>query len=146
MSDTNLKALAAQIVAAYAGNNHLSSTDVADVIHSVYNVLARIDGAPVAAAVAPQAPAVSIKKSVTPDAIICLECGKHFKMLKRHLGADHNLTIDEYRAKWHLSGDYPVVAPNYAATRSSLAKAAGLGQKRVGGAPAKARKKLDLPA
>ena len=146
MSDTNLKALAAQIVAAYAGNNHLSSTDVADVIHSVYDALARIDGAPVAAAIEAPVPAVSIKKSVTPDAIICLECGGRFKMLKRHLSADHDLTIDEYRAKWGLPRDYPVVAPNYAAKRSQLAKDIGLGQKRVGGAPAKARKKLGLPA
>jgi len=86
-------------------------------------------GSPVPVAADLQLPAVSVRKSVTPDAIICLECGKGFKMLKRHLGTDHGTTIADYRAKWSLPNDYPVVAPNYAAHRSQLAKDIGLGRK-----------------
>jgi len=113
--------------------------------------LAKIDGAAEAPVAPVQAPAIAIKKSVTPEAIICLECGRKLQMMKRHLHTDHDITIDGYRAKWGLPQDYPVVAPNYAAKRSQLAKDIGLGRKTGAKAPAKAeaaamasRKKLKL--
>lgn len=129
MSDVDLKALTAEIVSAYVGTNQVSTHDLPGIINSVYATLASVDQAPAPTEVL--TPAVSVKKSVTPDGIICLECGRKLKMLKRHLSTDHNLTIDAYRAKWGLPADYPVVAPNYAAHRSQLAKDIGLGRKRA---------------
>ena len=122
-------ALTAQIVAAFLSNNAMAIADLPGVIQSVHRALSEV-ASPAPAAVAEKlVPAVPVKKSVTPDYIICLEDGKKLKMLKRHLATSYNLTPDEYRARWGLPPDYPMVAPNYAAQRSSLAKAAGLGQK-----------------
>lgn len=120
----------AEIVAAYFANNHVSKDEVAGVIATVYAALSDL-AAPASAAVEPEPlqPAVPIKKSVTPDYIISLEDGKQFKSLKRHLATHYGMTPDEYRAKWGLPKDYPMVAANYAARRSELAKTLGLGRK-----------------
>jgi predicted transcriptional regulator len=121
--------LTAEIVAAYVSNNAVVATDLPSLIAGVHRAL---EGAVVGAnePEAPQLkPAVSPRKSVTPDHIICLEDGKKFKSLKRHLRTHYNLTPEEYREKWGLARDYPMVAPNYAAARSKLAKKMGLGQK-----------------
>ena len=128
MADPDFKALTADIVAAYVGKNSVAVTDLPALIRSTYAALIGA-GSPVSALPDHQLPAVALKKSVTPDAIICLECGKRFKMLKRHLGTDHDLTVDGYRAKWQLPKDYPIVAPTHAAHRSQLAKDIGLGVK-----------------
>lgn len=121
--------LTAEIVAAYVSNNAVVSTDLPGLIAGVHKALATaVDGANEPEA-PPLKPAVSPRKSVTPDYIICLEDGKKFKSLKRHLRTHYNLTPEEYREKWGLPRDYPMVAPNYAAARSKLAKKMGLGQK-----------------
>ena len=122
-------ALTAKIAAAFLTNNAATVAELPTVIRSVYRTLIGLaTPAPAPEATKP-VPAVPIKKSVTPDYLVCLEDGKQLKMLKRHLATSYNLTPDEYRAKWGLPPDYPMVAPNYAAQRSSLAKAAGLGQR-----------------
>ena len=124
----DLQQLTAQIVAAYAANNSVSVNDLPSVIQGVYSALSRVGNESTESVAAePQAPAVPIKKSVKPDYITCLECGKQQKMLKRHLASDHDLTPDQYRAKWSLPREYPMTAPNYAEARSQLAKASGLG-------------------
>ncbi|KAA3448174.1 MucR family transcriptional regulator [Mesorhizobium sp. SARCC-RB16n] len=121
--------LTADVVSAYVSNNPVPVGELPALIGQVHAALKGTAGG--AAPEKPQAlnPAVPIKKSVTPDFIICLEDGKKFKSLKRHLSTDYGLTPDEYRAKWGLPADYPMVAPNYAAARSALAKAMGLGRK-----------------
>lgn len=121
--------LTADIVAAYVGNNPVASADLPGLIKEVHVAVytAAVSGAEEAAP--PLKPAVSIRKSITPDHIICLEDGKKFKSLKRHLRTHYDLTPEQYRAKWGLARDYPMVAPNYAAARSTLAKQMGLGQK-----------------
>ncbi|AZO23882.1 transcriptional regulator [Mesorhizobium sp. M1E.F.Ca.ET.045.02.1.1] len=124
----DLVGLTADIVSAYVSNNPLPVAGLADLIASIHSSLSGI-GHPVAAAQPKQEPAVNPKRSVFPDYIICLEDGKKFKSLKRHLGVHFGLTPDEYRAKWGLKSDYPMVAPNYAAQRSVLAKSSGLGRK-----------------
>ena len=119
------------IVAAYVGNNSLRAADLPELIGAVHlaiNRLAMTPGDPDEPAKAAENPAVAIKKSVTKDHIICLEDGKKFKSLRRHLSSFHGLTPDAYRAKWNLPSDYPMVAPTYSATRSQLAKDSGLGQ------------------
>jgi len=122
--------LTADIVSAYVSNNAVVSGDLPSLINETYDALSK------AAAKASQPlteelnPAVPIKKSVTPDYIVCLEDGKKFKSLKRHLRTHYELTPEEYRDKWNLPHDYPMVAPNYAAARSALAKKMGLGQRR----------------
>jgi predicted transcriptional regulator len=118
--------LTADVVAAYVRNNPLAANDLPGVISTVYASLTDLSGA---AAAPPLQPAVPIRRSVTPDYIVCLEDGKKLKMLKRHLRTSFNLTPDEYRAKWKLGPDYPMVAPNYAKRRSEFAKQIGLGQK-----------------
>jgi len=126
----NLIELTAEIVSAYVSNNSVDSDNIAGLIAGVHAALNRmIEGADEPEP-EPQKPAVSIRRSVTPDYIICLEDGKKFKSLKRHLRTHYDLTPDEYREKWGLPSDYPMVAPNYAAARSNLAKQMGLGQKR----------------
>ncbi|RWA73996.1 MucR family transcriptional regulator [Mesorhizobium sp.] len=120
--------LTADIVSAYVSNNSVPVASLPDLIESVNSSLSKIGG-PIAPETPAQAPAVNPKRSVFPDYIICLEDGKKFKSLKRHLGVHYGLTPDEYREKWGLKPDYPMVAPNYAAQRSTLAKAAGLGRK-----------------
>ena len=121
--------LAAQIVAAYVSTNSVQSSDVPTLITSIYQSLKAL-GQPQEATEPPadQKPAVPVKKSVTPDYIICLEDGKKLKMLKRHLSSSYGMTPDEYRAKWGLPNDYPMVAPNYAKARSDLAVKLGLGR------------------
>jgi predicted transcriptional regulator len=121
--------MTADIVSSFAANNNLAVNDLPNLIKAVHDALA---GAGVNGAIEPEkaklAPAVSVKKSITPDAIICLEDGRKFKSLKRHLRTKYNLSPEEYRAKWGLPKDYPMVAPSYAAARSELAKSMGLGQ------------------
>jgi predicted transcriptional regulator len=119
------------IVSAYTANNHLAKSDLPDFIAAVHSSVESLGKGtePVALPEAPSTPAVSIRKSVTPEYLICLEDGKRFKSLRRHL-AVHGMTPDQYRAKWKLPPDYPMVAPNYAARRSVLAKMSGLGQVR----------------
>ena len=119
----------ASIVAAYVSHNSLPPTDLPDLIASVHASISGLSSSTDAAEAKPlDSPAVSIKKSVTKDHIVCLEDGKKFKSLRRHLSSFHNLTPEEYRAKWNLPSDYPMVAPTYSATRSQLAKDSGLGQ------------------
>ena len=125
--------MTAQIVSAYVSHNELPGGQIPEVIRSVYVTLDSQRSAEAAAAQEPPKPAVSIRKSVTPDYIVCLEDGKKLKMLKRHLRTTYGMTPEEYRAKWGLSPDYPMVAPNYAAQRSAFAKKIGLGRKRAGG-------------
>ncbi|MBI2235699.1 MAG: MucR family transcriptional regulator [Magnetospirillum sp.] len=126
-NSSDLLTLTTEIVAAHVGNNSVSVGDLSQLIHEVYRTLASVGSAP-AAPERPQ-PAVPVKKSVTPDYIICLEDGKKLKMLKRHLKTAYNMTPEEYRERWGLPADYPMVAPNYAQHRSSLAKKIGLGTK-----------------
>ena len=136
-----LVSLAADIVSAYVANNNVPRSDLADLIASVHASLAKLGGEPEAPAAAPLVPAVSIRKSVTPEAIICLEDGKSFKSLKRHLSSKYDLTPEQYRTKWGLPADYPMVAPAYAEARSALAKSMGLGRKAAAPAAAAAKTK-----
>ena len=125
--------LTSQIVAAYVERNNIQTTDLPALISSVHQSLAKLvqPEAPAEPEVE-QKPAVPVKKSVTPEYIVCLEDGKKLKMLKRHLNTSYNLTPDEYRAKWGLPSDYPMVAPNYAKARSDLALKLGLGRRAAG--------------
>jgi predicted transcriptional regulator len=122
--------LAADIVSAYVSNNSVAAADLPALIGDVHNALLRVASGTAEAPAEAAKPAVSIKKSITPDYIICLEDGKKFKSLKRHLRTQYNLTPEQYREKWGLPADYPMVAPNYAQARSQLAKQMGLGQQR----------------
>lgn len=124
--------LTSDIVAAHVSNNNVTIDQVSVLISSVFDALSGL-GADPAAEEAPLEPAVSIRASVRPDHVTCLECGKKMKMLKRHLTTDHNLTTEEYRQRWGLSADHALVAPSYAAQRAELAKKIGLGQSRRGG-------------
>ena len=130
--DSAILGLTAQIVSAHAANNDVGGGTLPNVIRVVYDTLSRIGDAP-AAPVAKAPPAVPIRKSVFPDYIVCLEDGKRLKMLKRHLSTSYNLTPEQYREKWGLEASYPMVAPNYAEKRSSLAKQIGLGTHRTSG-------------
>jgi predicted transcriptional regulator len=112
-------------------NNNIADVQLPEIIRSVYGSLTLLEGAGAGEVVPEQKPAVPVKRSITPDYIVCLEDGKKLKMLKRHLRTTYNLTPDEYRAKWGLAADYPMVAPNYAKQRSAFAKKIGLG-KRTG--------------
>lgn len=123
-SDVTLLELAAKIVAAHVTRNSVPAEGLPDVIRTVYGALRSAQGA----APAVPEPAVPVRKSIFPDYIICLEDGKQLKSLKRHLATVYNLTPEEYRSKWNLPEDYPMVAPNYAARRSFLAKEMGLGK------------------
>ena len=118
--------LAAQIVSAHVGNNSVAVADLPVLIAQVYAAIEKL-GRPVEPIITRPEPAVPIRKSVTPDAIICLEDGKKLKMLKRHLASAYAMTPDQYRERWGLAADYPMVAPNYAKQRSKLAKQIGLG-------------------
>ncbi|MCW3847990.1 MucR family transcriptional regulator [Sphingomonas sp. LB-2] len=124
-----LVTLTADIVAAHVSNNSVAVSDLPILIQNVHGALAGL-GAAVAEPEAKQEPAVSIRSSVKPDFIVCLEDGKKLKMLKRHLMTHYQMTPDQYRAKWGLPADYPMVAPNYAEQRRTLAKKIGLGTKR----------------
>lgn len=121
--------LCVEIVSAYVSHNALSPADLPKLIGEVYSALRRLTMPVVVELVETLKPAVSIRKSVTPDFIICLEDGKQFKSLKRHLRTTYEMSPDEYRSKWSLPSDYPMVAPNYSARRSALAKTNGLGRK-----------------
>lgn len=121
--------MTADIVSAYVGNNSVSASELPNLIANVHRALAGVTNAqPEVAPEAPKEPAVPVKKSIHPDFLICLEDGRKFKSLKRHLRTKYNMSPEEYRAKWNLPKDYPMVAPNYAKARSDLAKQMGLGQ------------------
>jgi len=126
-SDDILK-LATEIVAAYVSNNPIPASEVPAMIKSVHSTLGGLGGVAQNEIQTSQKPAVPVKRSVNPDYIICLEDGKKLKMLKRYLRSNYNMTPEEYRAKWGLPADYPMVAPNYAAQRSEFAKKIGLGR------------------
>ncbi len=129
---SNLSELTAEIVSAYVSNNTVRAEDLPKLIGEVYSALEQAPNGKAEPAPEPQQPAVPIRKSVTPDYIISLENGQKFKSLKRHLMNSYGMTPDEYRAKWGLPRDYPMVAPNYAKSRSELAKTMGLGRKASG--------------
>ncbi len=118
--------MTSNVVAAYLHNNPLPSAELPNVIQTIHGSLKALNNGGETQS-APQKPAVSVRRSVTPDYIVCLEDGKKLKMLKRHLRTTYGLTPDEYRAKWGLPADYPMVAPNYAKQRSAFAKKTGLG-------------------
>lgn len=120
--------LTSDIVAAHVSNNDVAVTDLPGLITNVYQALANLDETPVVEEAKPQ-PAVAIRNSIKPDYIVCLEDGKKLKMLKRYLRTNFDMSPEEYRARWGLAADYPMVAPNYAAHRSTLAKKIGLGTK-----------------
>ena len=122
-----LTRLTAEVVAAYVGNNSVPTAQLSEVIGVVFTSLKGLDGQISDAKAEPLKPAIAIKKSITADYLVCLEDGKKLKMLKRHLRSTYGLTPDEYRAKWGLPADYPMVAPTYAAQRSAFAKEIGLG-------------------
>ena len=122
--------LTATIVSAYVSNNSVPASDLPALIDQVHTALTRVSTGHGDTPAEPPKPAVSVKKSIMPEYIVCLEDGKKFKSLKRHLRAQYNITPEQYREKWGLAPDYPMVAPNYAAARSRLAKQMGLGQQR----------------
>lgn len=122
--------LTATIVSAYVSNNPTPASDIPALIGQVHAALVRVSTARVDAPLEPAKPAVSVKKSVTAEYLLCLEDGKRFKSLKRHLRTQYNMTPEQYRDKWGLPADYPMVAPNYAVARSQLAKKMGLGQQQ----------------
>lgn len=128
-----LVTMTAEIVSAYVSANEISAQDLPALIRTVHAALEEVAGAQPGLQEPAQEPAVAIKKSITPEYIICLEDGKKFKSLKRHLRTRYGMTPEEYRTKWNLPHDYPMVAPNYAKERSNLAKRMGLGQARRGG-------------
>src|ERR1700740_3425344 len=122
--------LTANIVSAYLSNNPTQASEIPNLISQVHAALMRVASGRTEAPLEAAKPAVSLKKSVTPEYLVCLEDGKRFKSLKRHLRTQYNMTPEQYRDKWNLPADYPMVAPNYAAARSQLAKKMGLGQQR----------------
>lgn len=127
-ANETLITLTSDIVAAHVSNNSVGVEDLPALITNVYGALAGLGGAPIAEEEKPE-PAVSVRASVKPDYIVCLEDGKKLKMLKRHLMTHYNMTPEEYRVRWNLPADYPMVAPNYAEKRRELAKKIGLGRK-----------------
>ncbi len=120
--------MTAEIVASYVENNTISTSDLPALIQSVHRALASISTGVETVEVAPKEPAVPVRRSITPDFLVCLEDGRKFKSLKRHLRTKYNMSPEDYRSKWGLAKDYPMVAPNYAKARSDLAKQMGLGQ------------------
>jgi predicted transcriptional regulator len=137
----NLLEMTAQIVASYVGHNSLVATEIPDLIKSVHGSLAAAEGGSEGSGHPIQKPAVPIRKSVTPDFVICLEDGKKLKMLKRHLRTTYGMSPEQYRTKWGLPIDYPMVAPNYAKQRSAFAKKIGLGRKPAAAKTRRRRKK-----
>ncbi len=130
MAGPNFIELTAGIVSAYVSNNSVAAGEIPNLINQVHGALLRVSSGQTETPSEPLRPAVAIKRSITPDYIVCLEDGKKFKSLKRHLRTQYNITPEQYREKWGLPPDYPMVAPNYAAARSQLAKQMGLGQQR----------------
>ena len=139
MGSSDLLRMTTEVVAAYLGNNSVSAAQISEVIGTVHDALKNLSTGGGEAEPEPLKPAVAIKKSITPDYIVCMEDGKQLKMLKRHLRTTYDMTPEEYRAKWGLPASYPMVAPNYAKQRSEFAKKIGLG--RVSAKPAGRRKK-----
>jgi predicted transcriptional regulator len=135
----NVLSLTAEIVSAYVSKNALPTGSLPELIGQIHQSLRGLATGQKSEPAAPLVPAVPVKKSVTPDYIVSLEDGRKFKSLKRHLSTHYNLTPAEYRKKWGLPSDYPMVAPNYAAARSQLAKSMGLGRKPKEAAPARRR-------
>jgi MucR family transcriptional regulator, transcriptional regulator of exopolysaccharide biosynthesis len=134
MSDTmasdSFIELTADIVSAYVSNNSVSAGEIPALINQVHGALMRVSSGQGEASTEPLKPAIPVKRSISAEHIVCLEDGKKFKSLKRHLRTQYNMTPEQYREKWGLPADYPMVAPNYAAARSQLAKQMGLGQQR----------------
>ena len=128
---TDVLRMTTQVVAAYVGHNSVGEAQISEIIKTVYASLAGLNGHTVLSADAKQKPAVPIKKSITANYLICLEDGRKFKMLKRHLRTAYGLSPEDYRAKWGLGSDYPMVSSNYAKQRSAFAKQIGLGKRRV---------------
>jgi len=124
--------LTANIVSAYLSNNPTPASEIPNLISQVHSALLRVSSGRAETPLEPSKPAVSVKKSIAPDYLVCLEDGKRFKSLKRHLRTQYNMTPEQYREKWGLPPEYPMVAPNYAVARSQLAKKMGLGQQRQG--------------
>lgn len=148
-NDANFLEQATNIIAAYVSNNSLTSAQLPELIANVHRALKGLGIPTTEPTPEPLKPAVPVRRSVLPDYIVCLEDGLKFKSLKRHLRTKYNITPEEYRSKWGLPNDYPMVAPNYAAARSNLAKQMGLGQQRkkpVAPAPkTRGRKKAPAP-
>jgi predicted transcriptional regulator len=132
LAEEELLRMTADVVAAYVSNNTLPTAQLGEIINAVYSSLKGLEGQAAQPQLEPVKPAVPIRKSVTPEFLICLEDGKKLKMLKRHLRSTYGLTPDAYRAKWGLPADYPMVAPNYAEQRSTFAKQIGLGRSGSG--------------
>lgn len=126
--DDEILSLTGEIVAAYVSNNPVQAGDIPAIIKNIHSALSNLSGAPVVETPTALKPAVPVKKSVTPEYLVCLEDGKKLKMLKRYLRSRYGLSPDQYRAKWNLPADYPMVASNYAAQRSEFAKKIGLGK------------------
>lgn len=145
MADETLLTLAADIVSAHVGHNSVAVGELPRLIESVYASLASL-GQETDAVEEKREPAVSVRASVKPDMLTCLECGAKMKMLKRHLGTDHGLTPAEYRSRWNLNSDYPMVAPDYAAKRAELAKKIGLGRKPKATPPLPAEAAPEAPS
>ena len=124
--------LTANIVSAYLSNNPTPASEIPNLISQVHSALLRVSSGRSETPLEPSKPAVPVKKSIAPDYLVCLEDGKRFKSLKRHLRTQYNMTPEQYREKWGLPPEYPMVAPNYAVARSQLAKKMGLGQQRQG--------------
>jgi predicted transcriptional regulator len=120
--------MTAEIVAAYVENNSVAAGELPGLIQSVHRALTGVTAGPETVEAPPKEPAVPVRRSITPDHLVCLEDGRKFKSLKRHLRTKYNMSPEEYRTKWGLPKDYPMVAPNYAKARSELAKQMGLGQ------------------
>jgi len=131
--------MTAEIVAAYVENNTIAMADLPSLIQGVHRALTSVSAGQDAVEAAPKEPAVPVRRSITPDHLVCLEDGRKFKSLKRHLRTKYNMSPEDYRAKWGLAKDYPMVAPNYAKARSELAKQMGLGQGGRQAAKAKRR-------
>jgi predicted transcriptional regulator len=138
-TSNDLLALTADVVAAHVAHNRVTVGELPELISTVHAALASLGENGAAPAIAEQKPAVSIRSSIKPDHIICLEDGKKLTMLKRYLHTNYGMTPQQYRAKWKLPADYPMVAPNYAEKRRTLAKAIGLGRKTGAAAPASRR-------
>ena len=133
LSDEDMLRMTTEVVSAYVGNNMLPAAQIPEVIRTVYSSLRDLSGTEGHMERESPKPAIPVRRSVTPDYIICLEDGKKLKMLKRHLRTTYNMSPDDYRAKWALPPDYPMVAPNYAKQRSDFAKQIGLGRKSESG-------------
>jgi predicted transcriptional regulator len=129
-SNSNFIELTTKIVSAFVSNNSVAAAEIPALINQVHSALLRVSSGGKEQPPEPLKPAIPVKKSITPDYLVCLEDGKKFKSLKRHLRTQYNVTPEQYREKWGLPPDYPMVAPNYAAARSKLAKDMGLGQQR----------------